>query len=148
MWERNWKMWIQFSKTIKDKYVKTHLTFIPRDFIQFCLLHELPSIFSFGLFFSRFFNAILAFRISFRVSIYRSLISFTISRLPHLVLHVILISSFITDVIAPPLRGIQALQCVSFLRGERFRGRFAKHMDVAVVKQDDYYISFFYQFPA
>lgn len=61
--------------------------------------------FSFGLFSSRFFNAILVFHISSRVSIYRSLILFVVSRPPHLVLHVILISSFITDVIAPPLRG-------------------------------------------
>lgn len=57
------------------------------------------------VFFSHSFNAILAFHISSRVSIYRSLISFAVSRPLHLVLHVILISSFITDVIAPPLRG-------------------------------------------
>lgn len=40
-------------------------------------------------------------------------------------------------------RRIQALQCVSFLREEGFRGRFAKRMDVALVTLDGHYISFF-----
>lgn len=94
----------------------------------------------------RFFNAIFAFHISFRLTIYRSLISFAVSLPPHLVLHVILISSFITDVIAPPLRGATK-RCNAFpsyvKRRISWSFREAYGWMVALVKQDGYYISFF-----
>lgn len=68
----------------------------PRFFLGFSLRFVLIALLQ---------RAILASHTSSHVSIYRSLISFAVSRPQHLVLHVILISSFITDVIAPPLRG-------------------------------------------
>lgn len=95
---------------IKDRYVKNAFDSHPLGFHSILFTSASGVILDFsgsslGLFSLLFFNEILAFHISSRVSIYRSLISFVVSRPPHLVLHVILISSFITDVIVPPLRG-------------------------------------------
>ena len=48
---------------------------------------------------------------------------------------------------ATAVRRIQALQCVSFLRGEGFRGRFAKRMDVALIKLVGHYVFFLLEVP-
>lgn len=87
---------------VKETYVKAHLIRFPWDSIRFCSLRQakLSSALFTLVYFLRASSAQSLSRRDRPVFTYRSLISLAVSQPPHLAVHVILISSFITDVIA------------------------------------------------